>query len=69
MHACEAGKDGGEVAEFEAKVKETIRAKGPMSIAQLGSAVKRPAGVPKLKKFLDDSKAFKLDANMTVSLA
>lgn len=39
-----------------------------MSIAQLGSAVKRPPSVPKLKKFIDDSKAFKIDSKMIVSL-
>ncbi len=55
-------------AEFAAKLK-TALAKGPMSIAQLGSAVKRPASVPKLKKFLDDNTAFKVDSKMMVSLA
>jgi hypothetical protein len=50
-------------------LKEIIKAKGPLSIAQLGSVAKRPAGVPKLKKFIEDNKAFKIDANMTVSLA
>ncbi len=61
------GKGGDGAADFEAGLKAAL-AKGPMSIAQLGSAVKRPPSVPKLKKFIDDSKAFKIDSKMIVSL-
>jgi len=64
-----AGKGGDAAAEFEANLKAALQSKGPMSIAQLGSAVKRPPSVPKLKKFIDDHKAFKIDSKMVVSLA
>ena len=63
------GKSSGEVAEYEAKLKAALREhKGGMSMATLGSAVKRPAAVPKLKKFLEEHAGFKLDEKGNVSL-
>ena len=63
------GKGGGEVAEYEAKLKAALQEhKGSMSMATLGSAVKRPAAVPKLKKFLEEHAAFRLDEKGNVFL-
>ena len=64
---CCAG--ASEVAEFQAKLTETLRSKGSMSISALGGIVKRPAGIPKFKKFLEESGAFKIDGSLNVSLA
>lgn len=67
--ACAGGKSSGEVADYEAKLKAALKEhKGGMSMATLGSAVKRPAAVPKLKKFLEGHAAFKLDEKGNVSL-
>ncbi len=44
-----------------------LQTKGPTTLAALGSAVKRPASVPKLKKFLEDHKAFNLDPKTQIA--
>ena len=69
IHGVECCTGASETAEFQAKLIETLRSKGSMSISALGGIVKRPAGIPKFKKFLDESGAFKVDGSLNVSLA
>ena len=54
--------------EFRAKVISVLKDKGPMSLSTLGGIVKRPPGAPKMKKFLEDNTAFKINGD-SVSLA
>lgn len=58
--------------EYEALLLKYLRDQGkPVKLATVGSAVKRPTGVPKMKPFLAERpKAFKVDdTEGTVSLA
>jgi hypothetical protein len=58
--------------EYEASLLKYLRDQGkPVKLATLGSAVKRPTAVPKMKPFLATRpKAFKIDdTEGTVSLA
>ena len=57
-----------DVEEFQAKLISALKDKGPMSLSALGGVVKRPSGAPKMKKFLEDSTAFKISGD-SVSLA
>ncbi len=69
IYAGAGAKSGGDVGDYEAKLKAALKEhQGSMSMATLGSAVKRPAAVPKLKKFLEEHAAFKLDEKGNVSL-
>ena len=63
---------GGGVAgvQYAGLLKAYLQQKGPTKLAVLGSAVKRPATVPKLKGFLSSQSRFKYDATTdVVSLA
>ena len=68
---CGTGKGAaaGEAAEYDAKVRELLQKKGRVTVAALGGFVKRPPSIPKLKKYIEDHKAFKIDAAMNVTLA
>ena len=55
--------------QYETALRKVLGEKGSVSMAQLGSMVKRPAAVPKLKKFLEEHAEFKIDAKAVVSLA
>lgn len=57
-------------SDYLAALKAHLSSGGPTKLAVLGSAVKRPPKVPKLKHFLEQHKStFKYDAgNDTVSL-
>lgn len=55
------------MAAYEKAIRDLLSSKGPTSLAVLGSAVKRPPSVPKLKKFLEEHKAFKLDPKTQVA--
>jgi hypothetical protein len=59
-----------EEATYEAELKSYLKKHGATKLGVLGSQVKKPAGVPKMKKFLEERKAvFKLDVqSQTVSL-
>lgn len=57
------------MAEFQAKLISTLKGKAPMDISQLGGLVKRPASVPKLKKFLEDNAPTFKVVGLKVSLA
>ena len=58
---------GGDAATYEGALREVLRSKGPTTLATLGSAVKKPASVPKLKKFLEEHEAFHLDPKTQIA--
>ena len=61
------GGAGGDAATYESALREVLRSKGPTTLATLGSAVKKPASVPKLKKFLEEHAAFHLDPKTQIA--
>ena len=61
------GGAGGDAAAYESALREVLRTKGPTTLAALGSAVKKPPSVPKLKKFLEEHAAFHLDAKTQIA--
>ena len=58
---------GNDVDQFKAKLISVLKDKGPTNLSTLGGLVKRPAGIPKMKKFLEDNTAFKINGD-SVSL-
>ena len=67
MAGAAGGGAGGDVAAFEKALRDVLSTKGPTTLANLGSVVKRPAAVPKLKKFLEEHKAFHLDSKTQIA--
>jgi hypothetical protein len=57
------------VAAYALALKQHIQERGPCSFVDLGAAVKRPAVVPKLKRFLEQHTDFSIDAQGMVSLS
>jgi hypothetical protein len=54
---------------YASALEKHITAYGPTSFADLGTALKRPPGIPKLKKFVESRKEFSIDADGRVSLS
>ena len=54
---------------YAKSIKDFLAANGPSRLSDIGSKVSKPAGFTvKLKKFLDDSGMFTVDAKQMVSL-
>ena len=64
MWAC-----AGAAGEYGKAIKDYLQAHGPTALSNIGSKVSKPAGLnTKLKKFLDDSGLFLIDAKQNVSI-
>ena len=55
-----------EVAAYEEALREVLSTEGPTTLSALGSAVRRPAAVPKLRTFVEESEAFYLDPDTLI---
>lgn len=64
----DSGGSDNDVAAYQEALKAFLKKNGPVALSKLGGAVKRPPKAPKLKKLLEDSKAFIIKGD-TVSLA
>ena len=64
-----AGSVGSEAAKFLQDIKKLVQSRGPLKMTIVGSSVKKPPTVPKLKKFIEShSTVFKIGADDMLSL-
>jgi hypothetical protein len=59
---------GPDFESYADALKDYITKNGPANLGVLGGKVKRPANIPKLKKFLETRSDFAIDAKGVVSV-